>query len=237
MESVPGGRERLPILGAFRVPSSRNSGRAWNPSDPAFASPSNELAIENDFGLPSLPGRSFPFKRYGSLCRTLTNRDRRFRPCHRPRGRGLAIPNPPDRLARVFSHDARSALQTAQVIRRHRCAAFTARHHRPPTDAEWYLLWTCPARVDHPGPIKTARAARFANLCFVPSGPQEPLPHRTACTPPPLPASTVPSLLDPYQSFMCGVFRWSGCTACSSGGARAIDREARVAERTPTGPS
>lgn len=33
------------------------------------------------------------------------------------------------------------------------------------TDRQFYLLWHCPARVNHPTKADAARAQRFANLC------------------------------------------------------------------------
>jgi hypothetical protein len=41
---------------------------------------------------------------------------------------------------------------------------FWVKHHREPTDFEWYLLYSKPFRVLHPKPKEAERAQRFANL-------------------------------------------------------------------------
>lgn len=57
-----------------------------------------------------------------------------------------------------------TALALAEKLMAARTAHFTTVYHRPPTDAEWYLLWHRPARVLHPKPAEAERARRFAAL-------------------------------------------------------------------------
>jgi hypothetical protein len=52
----------------------------------------------------------------------------------------------------------------ALSVMRPRIATFTSKHHREPTESEWYLLWHCPARVDRPRPSDSAKATRFHRL-------------------------------------------------------------------------
>jgi len=56
------------------------------------------------------------------------------------------------------------ALAVARQAMRDRCAAFERAAHRPPTDAEFYILWNAPAQVDRPCKVVLARAERFRNL-------------------------------------------------------------------------
>ena len=51
-------------------------------------------------------------------------------------------------------------IEQAEHVRR-----FVQSHHRQPTDAEWYGLWSRPARADHLRIAEAERAKRFANLC------------------------------------------------------------------------
>jgi hypothetical protein len=61
------------------------------------------------------------------------------------------------------------ALEQAKSIMRARCGAFEVRHHRSPTDFEFYILWHRPARLLAGSSLITRseadRAQRFANLC------------------------------------------------------------------------
>ena len=56
------------------------------------------------------------------------------------------------------------ALAVAQTVAAKRCQDFTAKHGRPPTDFEFYVLWNSPLQVDNPSRIVRARATRFVNL-------------------------------------------------------------------------
>jgi len=61
------------------------------------------------------------------------------------------------------------ALGQVRRIMQTRCEMFKNRHHRPPTDFEFYILWHRPARLlVNSSPItssETDRAQRFSNLC------------------------------------------------------------------------
>ena len=46
-----------------------------------------------------------------------------------------------------------------------RLNTYTTHHGRQPNTREGYLLWHCPARVDHPTTADMEIATRFANLC------------------------------------------------------------------------
>lgn len=56
------------------------------------------------------------------------------------------------------------ALAVARQAMQERCAAFERTMRRPPTDAEFYILWNAPAQLDRPGKAVLARAERFRNL-------------------------------------------------------------------------
>jgi hypothetical protein len=60
--------------------------------------------------------------------------------------------------------NAKVALLVAQEIIRPRLAQFQKSHEREATDFEFYVLWNAPWQVDHPSPVVTERARRFANL-------------------------------------------------------------------------
>ena len=62
-------------------------------------------------------------------------------------------------------HNPQSALAVAQAIMQDRTHKFSAGHRRQPSNLEWYLLWNCPADIDHPSRRELDRAHRFANLC------------------------------------------------------------------------
>lgn len=57
-----------------------------------------------------------------------------------------------------------TALHVAQAVAADRDAAFAAAHHRRETPFEFYLLWHCPARLNHPNAADRDAATRFANL-------------------------------------------------------------------------
>ena len=63
-----------------------------------------------------------------------------------------------------FLTNADFALASAQIVMVTRQLDFRKQFHRSPTDAEWYLLWHCPARVNHPSRKDKDIAQRFANL-------------------------------------------------------------------------
>jgi hypothetical protein len=60
--------------------------------------------------------------------------------------------------------NAAVALGVAQAIAAKRCTEFEAKHGRPPTDFEFYVLWNAPAQIDNPSPAVRSRAERFVNL-------------------------------------------------------------------------
>jgi hypothetical protein len=89
------------------------------------------------------------------------------------------VVKPPPDVAAIRLHLAArnpfTAANIARSIMRDRCHAFAARYHRPPSDFEFYILWSRPAwllsqpqhwpalwRLSKP---VTDRARRFANLC------------------------------------------------------------------------
>lgn len=82
------------------------------------------------------------------------------------------VSNPPPRIAAIrIKFGARNpfiAGNIAHAIMRDRVSKFIASHRRQPSDLEWYLLWNCPADVEHPSRKEHARAQRFANLCSKP---------------------------------------------------------------------
>ena len=58
-----------------------------------------------------------------------------------------------------------------------RVAQFRARHHRDPSDFEFYVLWNAPAHVlvrSQVSKVVAERAQRYANLCSI--QPQQPKP-------------------------------------------------------------
>jgi len=58
---------------------------------------------------------------------------------------------------------------TIQIIDR-RVNQFRAKHHREPTDFEFYVLWNAPAHVlvrDKVSKVVAERAERYANLCSI----------------------------------------------------------------------
>jgi hypothetical protein len=57
-----------------------------------------------------------------------------------------------------------NALSVARQAMQDRCAAFERAEHRPPTDSEFYILWNCPAQIQHPSKAVLDRAERFSNL-------------------------------------------------------------------------
>ena len=61
-----------------------------------------------------------------------------------------------------------TALEVAMGIQSERQFNFYEKNKREPTDAEFYLLWHCPAHVLHPSRCETEIARRFANLCASP---------------------------------------------------------------------
>lgn len=61
-------------------------------------------------------------------------------------------------------HDPLTAMSAAKKIMRQRLDEFRLTHSRQPTNFDFYVLWNAPALVDHPGPIISERARRFANL-------------------------------------------------------------------------
>ncbi len=56
------------------------------------------------------------------------------------------------------------ALSVTRQAMQKRCAAFERAAHRPPTDAEFYILWNAPAQVFRPSKAVLRRAERFCNL-------------------------------------------------------------------------
>jgi len=58
----------------------------------------------------------------------------------------------------------RVALTVAQRTMQARVDHFVLRHHRQPTDFEFYILWNAPWQTDHPSAIVKERAQRFVNL-------------------------------------------------------------------------
>lgn len=62
------------------------------------------------------------------------------------------------------STNAAVALAVAQAIAAERCKIFEAKHGRPATDFEFYVLWNSPAQINHPSPAVRERAQRFENL-------------------------------------------------------------------------
>jgi hypothetical protein len=57
-----------------------------------------------------------------------------------------------------------ASLLVALEAMKERCAAFERAHQRPPTDAEFYILWNAPAQIGHPSKAVRKRAERFCNL-------------------------------------------------------------------------
>jgi len=57
-----------------------------------------------------------------------------------------------------------SALSVARKAMQERCAAFERTAHKPPADAEFYILWNAPAQIQRPGKAVLDRAERFCNL-------------------------------------------------------------------------
>ncbi|HOX57962.1 MAG TPA: hypothetical protein P5205_13365 [Candidatus Paceibacterota bacterium] len=57
-----------------------------------------------------------------------------------------------------------NALLVTRHVMQERSAAFERAMHRPPTDAEFYILWNAPAQVRRPSKAVLARAERFCNL-------------------------------------------------------------------------
>lgn len=51
-----------------------------------------------------------------------------------------------------------------QSIWQHRVSDYTASHQHAPSDAQLYLLWHRPARVDRPTKVEQERAKRFENV-------------------------------------------------------------------------
>lgn len=62
------------------------------------------------------------------------------------------------------STNAAVALAVAQLIAAERCKIFEAKHGRPATDFEFYVLWNSPAQINRPGRVVSERAQRFENL-------------------------------------------------------------------------
>lgn len=60
--------------------------------------------------------------------------------------------------------DTRVALANARHIMASRMARFEQLHGRAPNNFEFYVLWNAPAQINHPHPVVTERARRFANL-------------------------------------------------------------------------
>ena len=56
------------------------------------------------------------------------------------------------------------ALSVTRQAMQERCATFERAAHRPPTDAEFYILWNAPAQVRRPSKAVFGRAERFCNL-------------------------------------------------------------------------
>ena len=72
-----------------------------------------------------------------------------------------------------------------------RIAQFRAKHHRDPSDFEFYVLWNAPAHVLVRGKVSKVvaeRAERYANLCSI--QPQQPKPLLAIAV---LPGLTAPS--------------------------------------------
>jgi hypothetical protein len=62
------------------------------------------------------------------------------------------------------SKNPQAALCVARAIMRERCAAFERRHHRLPTNFEYYVLWNAPGEIERPTVVVAARARRFCHL-------------------------------------------------------------------------
>ena len=93
--------------------------------------------------------------------------------CHGPNGeRGRTQISPAVcveyHIDRSKLSDANYCLGWTKIILSARIAKFIASHHRQPTDAETYLSWHRPSRIEKPTPRERDRAMRFANLCARP---------------------------------------------------------------------
>jgi hypothetical protein len=62
------------------------------------------------------------------------------------------------------SQNPKVALAAAREIMNPRLSGFQQSHKREATDFEFYVLWNAPWQADHPSPVVTERARRFANL-------------------------------------------------------------------------
>ena len=61
-------------------------------------------------------------------------------------------------------HNPQVARVVAQQLMQPRLAGFLKSHKREVTDFEFYVLWNAPWQADHPSPVVTERARRYANL-------------------------------------------------------------------------
>jgi hypothetical protein len=57
-----------------------------------------------------------------------------------------------------------TAFNVAKAIMQDRCTAFEKANHRPPTAAEFYILWHRPAQLNHATRATRDLASRFSNL-------------------------------------------------------------------------
>ncbi len=76
----------------------------------------------------------------------------------------------PEQTRKQIPTNKIDANEVAIEVQWRRTESFVKRHHRQPTDAEWYLLWHRPATVlggRKPTARELDRAQRFANLCAV----------------------------------------------------------------------
>jgi len=77
----------------------------------------------------------------------------------------------PEQARNISPTNEQDAFAVAYDIQYHRVRKFEDTYHRPPTDAEWYLLWHRPAclfTARKPTTREADRARRFANLCSRP---------------------------------------------------------------------
>jgi len=83
--------------------------------------------------------------------------------------------------------DAQVARAVTQQLIERRVNQFRVKHHRDPSDFEFYVLWNAPAQVlvrSQISKVVAERAHRYANLCTIRPEPAKPIFALAVPTPP-----------------------------------------------------